>query len=87
MVSSLTALALERQHLSDEQRSIQVESEKEKMRSTLLRAISHDLRTPLAGILGASYAIHENGMDLDKATQEKLITNILEENAVADPYG
>ncbi len=79
MVSSLTALALERQHLSDEQRTIQVESEKEKMRSTLLRAISHDLRTPLAGILGASSAIHENGKDLDQATQEKLITNILEE--------
>ena len=50
------------------------------MRSTLLRAISHDLRTPLAGILGASSAIRENGENLDKDTQAKLIANIQEES-------
>ncbi len=54
MIASQVAMALERQRLSDEQRSIIVEAEKEKMRSNLLRAIAHDLRTPLAGILGAS---------------------------------
>ena len=55
-------MALERQNLSDEQRRILIESEKEKMRSNLLRAISHDLRTPLTGILGASSAILENAI-------------------------
>ncbi|MEA4873022.1 MAG: DUF4118 domain-containing protein, partial [Synergistaceae bacterium] len=58
-IASQVAMALERQHLSEEQRSILVEAEKEKMRSNLLRAISHDLRTPLTGILGASSAILE----------------------------
>ncbi len=79
-ISSLVAMALERQHLSDEQREIIIETEKEKMRSNLLRAISHDLRTPLTGILGASSAILENKESLDLPTQEKLITHIKEDS-------
>ena len=80
MIASQVAMALERQHLSDEQRLIIIESEKEKMRSNLLRAISHDLRTPLTGILGASSAILENGDSLDKRTQLKLISDIKEDS-------
>ncbi|WP_024347839.1 sensor histidine kinase [Lacrimispora indolis] len=80
MIASQVAMALERQKLSDEQRNIMVESEKEKMRSTLLRAISHDLRTPLAGILGASSAIRENGKTLDENTRDSLVANIQEES-------
>lgn len=80
MIASQTAMALERQRLSDEQRKTMVESEKEKMRSTLLRAISHDIRTPLAGILGASSAIRESGKTLDEDTRNKLIANIQEES-------
>lgn len=80
MIASQVAMALERQHLSDEQRRIVIESEKEKMRSNLLRAISHDLRTPLTGILGASSAILENGDSLDKQTHRKLISDIKEDS-------
>lgn len=80
MIASQVAMALERQRLSDEQRDMMVESEKEKMRSTLLRAISHDLRTPLAGILGASSAIRESKKSLDEDTRDKLIANIQEES-------
>ncbi|MDU7337825.1 MAG: sensor histidine kinase KdpD [Clostridium sp.] len=80
MIASQVAMALERQHLSNEQRDIMLESEKEKMRSTLLRAISHDLRTPLSGILGASSAIRENGKSLDEGTRDKLVANIQEES-------
>lgn len=79
MIASLVAMALERQYLSDEQRRILIEAEKEKMRSNLLRAISHDLRTPLTGILGASSAILENkGMDIE--THDKLIGGIKEDS-------
>jgi len=79
-IASLVAMALERQRLSDEQRLILVESEKEKMRSNLLRAISHDLRTPLTGILGASSAILENNDTLDIETKNKLILNIKDDS-------
>jgi len=52
--------ALELKHLTDEQNKAQVEAEKEKTRGTLLRAISHDLRTPLTSILGGGSTILEN---------------------------
>lgn len=80
MISSQLAMALERQYLSNEQKEILVESEKEKLRSNLLRAISHDLRTPLTGILGASSAILENGDNIDKKTHDKLILNIQDDS-------
>lgn len=80
MIASQVAMALERQHLSDEQRSILIESEKEKMRGNLLRAISHDLHTPLTGIWGASSAILENEKSLDRDTRNKLIENIRDDS-------
>jgi len=80
MISSLVAMALERQALSDEQRSILIESEKEKMRSNLLRAISHDLRTPLTGILGASSVLLENEGRLAADVRRKLIADIREDS-------
>ncbi|MCL6574146.1 MAG: GHKL domain-containing protein, partial [Bacillus sp. (in: Bacteria)] len=80
MIMAQVAMALERKHLSDEQRKILVESEKEKMRSNLLRAISHDLRTPLTSILGASSAILENNELLDESTKNNLIGNIKEDS-------
>lgn len=79
-ITSLVAMALERQRLSDRQRAILVETEKEKMRSNLLRAISHDLRTPLTGILGASSAILENKDTLDMDTKEQLILQIKDDS-------
>ncbi|MDF2685133.1 MAG: histidine kinase [Clostridia bacterium] len=79
MIVSLVAMALERQRLSDEQRDIIIESEKEKMRSNLLRAISHDLRTPLTGILGAGSAILEN-KNIESETHDKLLSGIVEDS-------
>ena len=43
-----------------------LKNEKEKMRANLLRAISHDLRTPLTTIYGSSSAMVENVKELDK---------------------
>lgn len=80
MITSLVAMALERQKLSDEQRRIVIEAEKEKMRSNLLRSISHDLRTPLTCISGASSALLENGDTLDKQTHDTLLLNIKEDS-------
>ena len=80
MILSQVAMALERQRLSDEQRQILIDSEKEKMRSNLLRAISHDLRTPLTCISGSSDTILETGDALDKKTRDQLLTDIKEES-------
>lgn len=80
LMISQTAMALERQRLSDEQRTIIVETEKEKMRSNLLRAVSHDLRTPLTGIIGASATILENEDLLDQAAKREFIAQIHEDS-------
>lgn len=80
IICSQAAMAIERQQLSDEQRTILIDSEKEKMRGNLLRAISHDLRTPLTGILGSSSTLLENGEKIDKPIHDKLLLNIKEDS-------
>lgn len=55
---------------------VKAEIEKESMRANLLRAVSHDLRTPLTTVYGACSAIIENYDSLDKADQIKLLDGI-----------
>ena len=43
-----------------QQERLRAENEKEKMRANLLRSVSHDIRTPLTSILGATSAVLEN---------------------------
>src|SRR5438874_1154020 len=47
------------------QSALEVEAETERIRSTLLASISHDLRTPLAVMAGASSSLAESGDRLD----------------------
>lgn len=79
LILAQTALAIEKQKLIDEQKLIEVESEKEKIKGNLLRAISHDIRTPLTGILGASGVIIEGGEKIDKECCNKLVQDIHED--------
>ena len=62
------------------QEQIKAESEKEKMRANLLRAVSHDLRTPLTTIYGASSALLENGNEFSEEQRNKLLTGIKEDS-------
>lgn len=52
--ASQIALALERVHFVEMAQQTQIAMEGERMRNTLLSAVSHDLRTPLTAILGAA---------------------------------
>lgn len=71
-----TILALDRQALEEKTQEILLEKGKEKMRSNLLRAVSHDLRTPLTCILGASAALQENKGNLEDAVSDQLLEDI-----------
>ena len=51
--------------------AIKAESEKERMRANLLRAVSHDIRTPLTTIYGASTTLLESGDNLYKRAADK----------------
>ncbi len=77
MITAQVAMALERQYLFDEQQDIIVRSEKDKMRSNLLRTISHDLKVSLNDILETSSAILENK---DKKHQKELISSIKDDS-------
>ena len=52
-----------------------IEGEREKMRANLLRAISHDFRTPLTGIVGSINAVQENGDILKEAERRQLLSD------------
>lgn len=61
------------------QEAIRLEAEKEKMRGNLLRAVSHDIRTPLTSIMGSASAILDNDENIAKEDQLELIRDIKEE--------
>ncbi|WP_217705118.1 sensor histidine kinase [Peristeroidobacter soli] len=69
-------LAVERGKLAETAESSRVAAETESLRNTLLASISHDLRTPLAVIAGASSTLVEQGDDLDTAVRRKLARSI-----------
>ena len=58
------------------QEEIRIEAEREKTRANLLRAISHDLRTPLTSISGSTSTIIENYDSLTKEQHIKLLQEI-----------
>ncbi len=59
---------------------IKSESEKERMRANLLRAVSHDLRTPLTTIYGASSSIVTNYEKLNDAQKLQMAEGIKEDS-------
>ena len=61
------------------QEKMRADSEKEKMRANLLRAVSHDLRTPLTTIYGSSSAMIENFECITKEQQLQLLEGIRED--------
>ena len=62
-----------------QQERFRIESEKEKMRANLLRAISHDLRTPLTSIVGSTTAVLENEDTLPLEKQRELLIEVRED--------
>jgi two-component system, OmpR family, sensor histidine kinase KdpD len=74
-----TALALERARLAEEAQHATVHAETERLRSALLSAVSHDLRTPLATITGATSSLLASDRPPDEATRRELLTIAHEE--------
>ena len=59
-----------------QQEKLKAEAEKERMRGNLLRAVSHDLRTPLTSIYGACSAMIESFDNISRERQLKLLGDI-----------
>lgn len=70
------AVAVERTNLAKDSHESAIEAEGERLRSTLLSSVSHDLRTPLAVISGAAEQLRER---LDSGRERELADSIAEE--------
>ncbi len=73
------ALVLERTRTQEDSQRVQLESEKERLRNTLLSSVSHDFRTPLASITGAASALIEN-QSVTEFNRLELLRTIEEES-------
>lgn len=61
------------------QEKIRLEVEREKMRANLLRAVSHDIRTPLTSMMGAASVLSDNYEDLTDEKRKEFARNMKSE--------
>jgi two-component system sensor histidine kinase KdpD len=78
-LSDQTALAIERINLAEDLDRAKIAAETDRLRSALLTSLSHDLRTPLASILGSATSLDSYGSRLDERTIKELTGTIREE--------
>jgi two-component system, OmpR family, sensor histidine kinase KdpD len=71
-----TALAVSGDELAEKQQKTQLQMETEKLRSSLLSSVSHDLRTPLATIKGSIGGLLESGEQLGAETRRDFLENV-----------
>jgi two-component system sensor histidine kinase KdpD len=74
------ALAIERVYLVDDLDQAKRRAEADRLRSALLTSISHDLKTPLAAILGAAGTLRGFARKLDDEGKVDLLSTIIEES-------
>jgi two-component system sensor histidine kinase KdpD len=74
------ALAIERVNLARDLHLTRLQVETDRLRSALLTSISHDLRTPLASILGSATSLRSQDAILDTPTKHALLGTIIEES-------
>lgn len=72
-------LSIERERAARAARQAGDQARAEAARNTLLASLSHDLRTPLAGIVGSASALRAQGDALSAAQRERLLANLEDE--------
>ena len=83
---SQAAAALARVLQAEKATSARVRAEQESLRSTLLLSLSHDLRTPLAAILGSVSSLRQLGASLPEAARDDLLLAAEEETRRLSRY-
>ena len=82
----LLGLALQRVRLADSLSASRVAEETERLRSALLSSISHDLRTPLAAMIGAASSVRSLDERLSATDRRSLLDSVVEEGERLDRY-
>ncbi len=79
ITSTLTTRFKKQSQLLSEREKLLMEAEKETMRANLLRAVSHDLRTPLTAIIGLANAYLEGEKQLTDTEKSDMVKGIQED--------
>ena len=85
-VGNQTAVAIERVALAADIDQARLGAERERLRSAMLTSVSHDLRTPLASIIGALSSLRSYRDRYDAATREELLGTALSEAERLDRF-
>ena len=85
-VGNQTAVAIERVALAADIDQARLGAERERLRSAMLTSVSHDLRTPLASIIGALSSFRSYRDRYDDATREELLGTALSEAERLDRF-
>src|SRR6185295_4691417 len=78
--ASLIALSFERDQSVLEASEAQIQVQAEQLRNSLLSSVSHDLRTPLAAIVGASSSLLEAAPSQRETVRTELLQTIVDES-------
>ena len=73
-------LILERRKLRVEKQNAEMKTQQEQLRANLLRAISHDLRTPLTSISGNAGVLMEKSISLSEEKKQEIYTSIYDDS-------
>ena len=71
-----TVIAVERNNLEEHARADELKIERERFKTTLLRSVSHDLRTPLASIQGNAEFLKDNCGQVGESEREALLSSM-----------
>lgn len=79
-ISAMTTQIKKQGKILLEREKLLMEAEKEKMRANLLRSVSHDLRTPLTGIIGNTSTYIDNAETLNDLEKLNIVRHINEDS-------
>jgi two-component system sensor histidine kinase KdpD len=82
----LAAAAVARSMYSHEKAAVEALAQSEELRRALLASVSHDLRTPLAGILGSATSLIDYADAHDESVRRDLLENIRQQADRLDRY-
>ena len=85
-VGNQAAIAVERMTLAADIDSARLGEEREHLRSSMLTSVSHDLRTPLASIIGSLSSLRSYRDRYDEATRDELLGTALSEAERLDRF-
>jgi two-component system sensor histidine kinase KdpD len=78
-VAAQASLSIEREMSNKKQQESRLDVESERIRSNLLRAVSHDLKTPLASLVGSSSTLLVNWDKIDDASKMTLVSDMYDD--------